>query len=168
MEWLFFALMVAAALYFWLQELAGKAKAEGMAAAASFEARMQAPVDARTLRDWGERKAYVWRRDGSRCARCLGVFGLQIHHKVPLSSGARNDSVLNLELLCAYCHSEEHCVDLVSSAIARQMKRYEYSRERADKRSSCRHCGTAILEGDIYYDDGYEARCELCLLSLTR
>lgn len=49
----------------------------------------------------------VLERDGWRCQRCGSLENLQVHHKIRRSQQG-NDSLGNLETLCAYCHMHEH------------------------------------------------------------
>ena len=48
------------------------------------------------------------KRADYRCQRCGRFAGLQRHHKVHRARGQRDDSVENLEWLCAKCHGQEH------------------------------------------------------------
>jgi 5-methylcytosine-specific restriction endonuclease McrA len=60
----------------------------------------------RTGWDWGVIRAQVHARDRD-CARCGGIDGLQVHHRVTLVDGGSN-APGNLELRCRNCHTEAH------------------------------------------------------------
>ena len=71
------------------------------------------------------REAYI-RQSGGLCERCLNkglyVPGEIVHHKVHLTPRNIHDPTIscsfdNLELLCRYCHAEEH---------SRLKKRYRF------------------------------------------
>ena len=49
----------------------------------------------------------VFERDDWRCRRCGSLENLQVHHKIKRSQQG-NDSLDNLETLCARCHISEH------------------------------------------------------------
>jgi 5-methylcytosine-specific restriction endonuclease McrA len=62
-------------------------------------------------KDWENRKIEVSRRSNSRCNSCgVSISFLRkahLHHIKPLSKGGDN-SLENLELLCADCHMDKH------------------------------------------------------------
>ena len=49
----------------------------------------------------------VLERDGWRCRKRGSLENLQVHHKIKRSHQG-NDSLANLETLCAYCDTREH------------------------------------------------------------
>ena len=49
----------------------------------------------------------VLERDDWRCQKCGSLENLQIHHKIKRSQMG-DDSLENLQTLCAHCHIEEH------------------------------------------------------------
>lgn len=57
--------------------------------------------------DWDERRKQVVERDGDQCSNCGNGSHLHLHHVAPLSKGG-NSKIVNLKLLCEYCHSKKH------------------------------------------------------------
>ena len=57
-------------------------------------------------------RAYVYRRDGYRCALCDSTRYLQIHHVVPRGKGGPADNAMNLITLCSDCHALAHGTNL--------------------------------------------------------
>lgn len=60
-----------------------------------------------STRRWRKLRAFVMRRDGSRCQRCGGRASPECHHVVPLAAGGL-DTPSNLRILCRSCHDGLH------------------------------------------------------------
>jgi len=131
--------------------------------------------------DWPSRRNEALRRSGFVCSVCGGSSGLQVHHVTPRAV-ALDHSISNLRTLCAYCHSAEHGVNLVSSAAATKLKNLnrsrinsiQYAKRKARKDYQCIRCKTPIAKGTFYYcgtgrPGGWYANdkyCERCFLAL--
>ena len=63
---------------------------------------------------YGDKKEFVRaakesrKRDGNKCRRCGRTYGLQTHHRIPVSKGGSVTGLYNLQTLCKSCHELEH------------------------------------------------------------
>lgn len=126
--------------------------------------RMQDPASGSAHpHDWRDRVSHVHRRDRV-CVRCGGTAGLQVHHRIPRSR-LWNHSVDNLELLCVYCHSEEHHSDFVPAALSWAAKRTKRRPIRAKTPTVCEKCGAQIPMNSLcYFRKRSGSLCERCVL----
>ena len=58
-------------------------------------------------REWERARQHAFRRAGRRCERCGKAGRLEVHHRLPVSSGGTNASD-NLQVLCRTDHIALH------------------------------------------------------------
>ena len=114
--------------------------------------------------------------EGDRCENCGSRADITLPHSVAQAAGG-DDSVDNLQALCARCHSQQSApghrllkgwvTGVVRFCGCMSSEYEEYLESKAEPESRCEKCGTRIDPGQfIYVERRYMTACAACTSSV--
>jgi len=74
------------------------------------ELRLRDPKLRKEALQYYENVCYICEQDYSKLYGDLGISFLEVHHKIPISNGVRENSVADVCLVCANCHRMIHSI----------------------------------------------------------